>query len=461
MLFINSILSGQTSPTDLAALKDVYEKGRQKVGKTEEEAVERSPIASRVGEGAGLLAAGASGASPALYGGAAAALGGNTPFIAGNNQQKMDVAKQTALGTLLGYGTGKAGEAIGNTIATSPAAKAFLASMKGTDLTGDEAITKAGSNLLNESENASNALEQKRIELGKARQNIEDTSGGQAVYLNDVMPELESKVDNLTGSQSIDEGKEALKEVLPENPEQPISLLEALDLKKKLQAIYLDDNFHPTVRSTAREMFRDLDNSLVEQVPGLEENNALYSAIKKAQDVFGKEYNESDQLVQSGRQANLLNRATKDTLTGQIAKSELNNAFGNISKVDPELAKNLQSTLSNKIDTFNLARQASNPELNLIKPIQSLKSSSAWIGAKAGQGANAVLNASKRLYDASPEQLQAFSQKLISSGNGTGKNAAIALDKAVKNNDTMAKNAVLFSIMQNPALRSLVNGDEE
>ncbi len=99
------------------------------------------------------------------------------------------------------------------------------------------------------------------------------------------------------------------------------------------------------------------------------------------------------------------------------------------------------------------------------KPLKTLGQASDWIANKAGvaygktgsAAQNPVLNVGKKLYSASDDSLRELSKKL---GDLPGqKNVGIALTNALDKKDTMAKNAVLFSIMQNPNLRNIVESD--
>ena len=70
---------------------------------------------------------------------------------------------------------------------------------------------------------------------------------------------------------------------------------------------------------------------------------------------------------------------------------------------------------------------------------------------------NQVLNASQKLYAATDDELSSFGRQLAQIPGQ--QSLATALDKAIQNHDTHSKNAILFSIMQNPSLRSIVDSE--
>ena len=105
------------------------------------------------------------------------------------------------------------------------------------------------------------------------------------------------------------------------------------------------------------------------------------------------------------------------------------------------------------------------PDVDLTSPLKSLRNASGVIANKAGVvygkmgsvAQNPVLNVGKKLYAASDDALRDLSKTL--DGIPGQKSMSDALNKALDSKDSVAKNAVLFSIMQNPNLRSVVGSD--
>lgn len=86
-----------------------------------------------------------------------------------------------------------------------------------------------------------------------------------------------------------------------------------------------------------------------------------------------------------------------------------------------------------------------------------------YAAEKAGQlsnnlSKNPIQNISEKLYTATPETLRNFSDNVLTKIPGQ-KPLSDALNKALDHKDDVAKNAVLFSIMQNPNLRNLVESN--
>ena len=101
--------------------------------------------------------------------------------------------------------------------------------------------------------------------------------------------------------------------------------------------------------------------------------------------------------------------------------------------------------------TLNLAPG----ETSLLSPLSETAEQA--IRGTAGQEATQPeksLDLSSRLYRASNDELKNVSTKLVQSPDLT--NLGVALQKAINKEDNSAKNAVLFSIMQNPKARELL-----
>jgi hypothetical protein len=78
--------------------------------------------------------------------------------------------------------------------------------------------------------------------------------------------------------------------------------------------------------------------------------------------------------------------------------------------------------------------------------------------AQAYAAKNPLIATSNKLYAATDDALKNFSENVLGKIPGQ-ETLSNALNKAVANKDEVAKNAVLFSIMQNPSLRSLVESN--
>lgn len=102
------------------------------------------------------------------------------------------------------------------------------------------------------------------------------------------------------------------------------------------------------------------------------------------------------------------------------------------------------------------------PGVTLGKNGFGVSGGSDFVANKAGQAAKSVgqspmVDISQKLYNASDESLKSMTPNLRQVPGGSS--IADALDKAIANKNSVGKNAILFSILQNPALRSLVDSD--
>ena len=110
-----------------------------------------------------------------------------------------------------------------------------------------------------------------------------------------------------------------------------------------------------------------------------------------------------------------------------------------------------------------LQSYGSGPDVDLGKvftqPVALAKQGAGFAAEKLGQlNKNPLLGTSQKLFAAPDDALTSFSNNVLSKVPGQ-KPLADALNKAVAGKDQTAKNAVLFTIMQNPNLRTLVESN--
>lgn len=114
-------------------------------------------------------------------------------------------------------------------------------------------------------------------------------------------------------------------------------------------------------------------------------------------------------------------------------------------------SKLLQDYTGHNLDLASLAK---NPSQIVTKPL-------GWAANKLGvarSGENAVLNTGKRLYNASSEDLEALAGKLEQIP--AQKSLGSALRKAVNSKNSSEKNSILFTLMQNPDTRRIIQSGE-
>lgn len=118
-----------------------------------------------------------------------------------------------------------------------------------------------------------------------------------------------------------------------------------------------------------------------------------------------------------------------------------------------------EATRSKVLQTFSKGPKADLGKV-FTEPVQLATKGAGYIAEKAGNlGAkNPVLNVGTKLYNASDETLKNFADNTLNKIPGQS-GLATALNKAIENKDPIGKNAILFSIMQNPNLRNLVESN--
>lgn len=185
-------------------------------------------------------------------------------------------------------------------------------------------------------------------------------------------------------------------------------------------------DFYSKLASTVRQHIEDLGETAE---PGLGDQ------LKQANSDWGD-------LAQAGKSVNKM--VNKDATKGIISPMDMIETVASPHFGGPIAATNVAS----KVITGNPFSRVAN--------IAAAKTAN-WLASPSQP--NKVLDAGKSLYTASTEALQGFSQKLLGTPGSevTGK----ALQNALQNNDSTAKNAVLFSIMQQPKLRKLIHGESD
>lgn len=129
-------------------------------------------------------------------------------------------------------------------------------------------------------------------------------------------------------------------------------------------------------------------------------------------------------------------------------------------------AKNTEALVRDKADTSALLQQAwrTNPQEGLTTSLKGStlgRSSAMNIANKYGLYKNTIstpLNVTKKIYNASEDQLRGLADTMSQTPGlqSVGKTLQAGLD----NKDTAGVNAAIFSILQNPQSRLLVNGED-
>ncbi len=160
--------------------------------------------------------------------------------------------------------------------------------------------------------------------------------------------------------------------------------------------------------------------------------------------------------LQDFNQSEMIRKAVTPGETGSIPETLFETM-----KMQPQ---DIESFLKqNAAKSKMLQDYAGTSALDMMHPIKATEKAAGYLANKAGvmvggkssAATNPVLQAGNKLYSASNEVLKDLSSKI--SGLPGGKEMSKALDTALDKGNLASKNAILFSIMQNPNYRNLVN----
>lgn len=148
--------------------------------------------------------------------------------------------------------------------------------------------------------------------------------------------------------------------------------------------------------------------------------------------------------------------------SGQVSQT----IFDRMGFQPQDIVKDIQQSAakSSMIQPFLKSSNSGLPPTTLSGMAKAVVKAPVSIANKTGLATKAVsespvVSTANKLYNASNETLQNFSNNTLAKIPGQ-QGLSESLNKALKGNDSTAKNAVLFTIMQTPSLRSLVESND-
>lgn len=407
-------------------------------------------------------------------------------------EDKMQLAKDTGIGAAEGSALGGLFGLVGHGAkeqarSDSPLYNQLKASYKegteGRKFTGKAAMSERLAEQQGASSDVTDQLFNARKQLGE---NIEDvlSSAGQSGI-------------KVTPSENLLNNSKDLSSVLFENPrllgtdksKKYLELLNKLDqgeldpaaanqVRREIKETLLgvDD---PEIKNVLTRFSQSLDGDIAEAVPGFKDANKQFHDFNRAslETITNKgipqEFNQT-YLSNVNKPKEKVFQASQKILkemnvpgTGAEQSTQTFNSFiANLKKLDQEQPGLLKKLNINPAELENkMQKQADlgaiRQSITGYEPQSGLKSQ--VLGTFTARGslmANAnragrVVGLGKSLYKATDDQLRAMTPEL---SNIPGmKHIAGSLEDALTKNDMQKKNAVLFSIMQNPAAREFIN----
>lgn len=202
------------------------------------------------------------------------------------------------------------------------------------------------------------------------------------------------------------------------------------------------------------------DKTIGSQVPGFNQANteakAMYDARKLLKAKGGEE-----NFTNAQRLASIPQRLKSETVAGDNKRSLFDKLNEVLKTADPSTAKEFDESANNVAKRYEAVRAATNESHfsggSLLDPSYYL--GKAQIGANVlgtiVKKAENVTNPIRTLANSSVEGLTKFADSISSSGDAGQKIASVFREAA--NRDSVGRNALLFTLMQNPAYREVIN----
>lgn len=200
------------------------------------------------------------------------------------------------------------------------------------------------------------------------------------------------------------------------------------------------------VLGAASEATTKLSQALQESVPEYATATTKFGAAKDAVKALGIDESRTPQEARD-KIISYLNQLYKEDATGIIAKERLKDFRKELATANPELERSMGPTFEELSRKYELVRETTKPGFLLL-------------GGMTPRGAGYALgNVTGRFLKAvgelPPEGFQQIASKLTSKGTSASVGLAKVLEQAATK-DLRGRNALMFSIMQNPAYRKML-----
>lgn len=211
-----------------------------------------------------------------------------------------------------------------------------------------------------------------------------------------------------------------------------------------------------------KQMIGDVNDKLDTSAPEYRDNDAKYAAVKNAQDALGvgpqdfvKNPGTGDYDLSPSSFSKLLNtirQSGSDTSTAEpTAGYKLDQALANLKVADPEAASKLEPIIQQAGENYNLSRDVNSGSVFHHNMYGMVKGNALKGAAYAGKAANAVSDFGSWTAD----KIGQFANTVGVDGEGGQKVANVLREAA--NRDSIGRNALMFTLMQNPAYREIIN----
>jgi hypothetical protein len=485
-----AMVSGESIPEAYRSLAAPLEQDIQT-------AEERSPVLSTIGEiGGGLLpATPVSAASKALTAGRELGTLGKMALSAGEGGAiglesaiagDRPIGQEIETGAILGaampgvaLGIGKTAVKLKDIAKESSIGKAFQLGREGLDLGNITDVAKRAENKVKEiyqplKDVMKQIYDMRQGALNKATEAGERISvaGSLPYSLDEITTALKNSPAGLLPERS--KVLEAVKFFTKEGKDlTPIEASELNSTINELSPKLYNTNIYPIIKELQTNLRSQFD-----KIPGLERSNKLYNEFLNStvDEVLSKGMSDISKTSYGSlsKPDATLYKKIEDLVKG-VGEKELQ-AVGTKEKIgkkltefaekEPELLEKAKfpkpEEFTKRIEQAGAEREVykaaqRKPEIELTKPVKSIAGfiKPEVVASKAGK---MYQDLSKSLYDATPDALKDVSNKL--SQNEATRNVAESLLNAIDGNDSIKKNAAIFTILQSPSARKLLGMEE-
>ncbi len=375
----------------------------------------------------------------ALGTGAGAALGASLP-VAGQAAKKL-ASEALPAGGKLAKG---AYEMVKDVPLMGQFTEGAVESAKGKFVLGQR--DKIGKELVEEASRVAKQMSEAYGDVGKrmAQEIEEATARGDTVSVKrtlDLAEEILPKFKEITKKRTSDKGE--IQDLLSSLKDKEISPELAREVEQEFQDLAYGKGMR-TKRgeSAAQRITGELSQDIAPEGSNLRALKDESMAYREALESLGLKGTESE-LQSAKKLAPQLQRLASETQAGDITRETMKKSIESIKKVNPELAADIEKSVIQASEKFDLAK-------NLQKGGVFEKGAGA-----AGQIIGITLRPITKIYSMSKNALSQLAQKArtVSNGGPAANKVIEALENAVNKQEDSARNAALFSILQNPQTR--------
>lgn len=219
----------------------------------------------------------------------------------------------------------------------------------------------------------------------------------------------------------------------------------------------------PEAKQAATQAAIELRDMIREKLPNLKPTDEAISSLNKATEILGVDAQDADPYKIMNKFIQIVNARGSDAITSgkfhQVSKDFMAALQKGDAKTAEKFGRQLED-LANRSEVRDILNQTPGA-LNWIQSIRLIATSAAGAtGRLAGlgvQGAKNVATAGRSLTKLAPQEWQNYAARALQRGDKVGERLSQELSKLANATDSKVRTATLFSIMQNPQYREILN----